>query len=354
VYRADALERVLNASLTLRQNRYPEGDSRVAAFDRIKARIADVPGVESVTFTSSWPVQQPNLQPIEAQGARSRAAIHAVGDTYFATLGIPLSAGRTFTDADRRTSEPVAVVSESLARRLWPGTGAIGNRLSFPLPQEREAVAPAARLIVGVVRDVRQHPTDADLADVYVPMRQAPNRFAFALIRTAGEPSGHLPAIRAALREVDPEIAADRARPLQAALDEVTARPRFLAALLASFASVAVLLALVGMYGVIAYAVRQREREIAIRLAVGANPSRITRLFVRQGSLLLACGLVLGTAGALAAGRMIESQLVGITPRDPLALAIAVGAFAAAALIAIWWPSRRAAATDPALALRLE
>ena len=114
------------------------------------------------------------------------------------------------------------------------------------------------------------------------------------------------------------------------------------------------LLALVGVYGVVAYAVRQREREIAVRLAIGADPVQITRLFLRQGGAVLLTGLTLGVAGALAAGRMLESQLVGVTPGDPVALAAAVGAFATAGLFAIWWPSRHAGATDPAIALRFE
>jgi ABC-type antimicrobial peptide transport system permease subunit len=174
------------------------------------------------------------------------------------------------------------------------------------------------------------------------------------MARTAGAPLNWLAPMRSAIREVDPELAIDRARPLQFAVDEITARPRFLTALLGTFAAMAGLLALVGVYGVIAYAVRQREREIAVRLAIGADPSRITRLFLRQGAAILLVGLALGVLGVLAAGRVIESQLVGITPRDPLSIALAVIAFAAAGVAAIWWPSRRAGALDPAIALRAE
>jgi predicted lysophospholipase L1 biosynthesis ABC-type transport system permease subunit len=152
----------------------------------------------------------------------------------------------------------------------------------------------------------------------------------------------------------DPEIAVQGGRPLLDAMNEATSRPRFLAWLLGSFAAIAALLALVGAYGVIAYAVRQREREIAVRLAIGADPARITRLFLRQGGWILLTGLAVVLVGALGAGRLIESQLYGVTPRDPVALAGAVAAFATAGLFAIWWPARRAAATDPAIALRSE
>jgi cell division protein FtsX len=201
---------------------------------------------------------------------------------------------------------------------------------------------------------VRQGSTDGDLADVYVPMLQAPGRFAFVLMKTAGAPLSAVPAIQAAFRDIDPEIAVPAGRLLQVGIDEATARPRFLVLVLGCFAAAAVLLALVGVYGVVAYAVRQREREIAVRIAIGADPARITRLFLRQGGWILLAGLVLGVGGALAAGRVVSSQLVGVSSSDPLALASAVGAFTLAGLVAIWWPSHRAAATDPAIALRSE
>jgi predicted permease len=349
-------DRVLNGSMTLRQNRYPDLPSRAAVLERTATRLASIAGVESVGLITSWPLQSSNAQPIERIGATreaSRAGIHAINDSYFAALSIQTLAGRSFTSADRPGSPPVAIVSESLARRLWPA-GAIGQRLSVPQSQERGRPVPVEREVVGVVRDVRQGPADVDTADVYVPLLQAPTRFAFVLVRTAGEPMNWLTPMRSAMREIDPELAFDRVRPLQAGVDETTARPRFLTSLLGAFAIAAALLALVGVYGVIAYAVRQREREIAVRLAIGADPSQVTRLFVRQGSVILLGGLVAGLVGVFAAGRAIESQLVGVTPRDPIAIAGAIAAFAVAGLAAVWWPSRRAGATDPAAALRAE
>jgi hypothetical protein len=280
--------------------------------------------------------------------------VHGVSEAYFSTMDVPILAGRVFSRADRSGSEPVAVVSETLARQLWSDGAAIGRRLTVPQQEERAQPALVARTIVGIVRDVRQDPADRDLADVYVPILQPTGRFALVLMRTAGDPAGALPSFRAAFREIDPEISVMRAGPLQARVDDLIVRPRFLASLLAGFALVAALLALVGVYGVIAYAVRQREREIAVRMALGADASRLTRHFVRQGFRLLGAGLVLGSAGALAAGRLIETQLFGVTPRDPVALGAAVAAFAVAGLGAIWWPARRAAATDPAIALRAE
>jgi predicted permease len=349
-------DRVLNASITLRQNRYPDAASRAAIMERTATRLASLPGVESVGLITSWPLQSSAAQPIERIGSTreaARAGIHAINDAYFSTLKIQTATGRSFTPADRAGTPLVAIVSESLARQLWPG-GAIGQRLTVPQGQERGRPVPIEREIVGVVRDVRQGPADTDANDVYVPLLQAPTRFAFVLVRTAGEPGNWLAPLRSAMREIDPEMAMDRVRPMQVAVNETTARPRFLASLLGAFAIVAALLALVGVYGVIAYAVRQREREIAVRLAIGADPAQVTRLFVRQGGVILLSGLAVGLAGVVAAGRVIESQLFSVTPRDPIALGGAVGAFALAGLIAIWWPSRRAGATDPAAALRAE
>jgi putative ABC transport system permease protein len=351
-------DRVLNASVTLRQNRYPDPPSRVAAFERIGAQLGALAGVESVGLTTAWPLQQPALQPIErrdaAGRATSRVVVHGVSDAYFTTLNIPTIAGRGFGVTDRAGSAPVAIVSDALAKQLWPGADAIGQRVAVPQSQQRDEPVLVERQVVGVVRDVRQGPADVNLADLYVPIAQTSTRFAFVLVRTSGAPANWLAPLRSAIRDIDPELAMDRARPLQVAVDEITARPRFLTSLLGAFATIAGLLALVGVYGVIAYAVRQREREIAVRLAIGADPARITRLFLRQGAVILSVGLGLGVLGVLAAGRLIESQLFGITPRDPVALALAVLAFALAGLGAIWWPSRRAGSLDPAIALRSE
>lgn len=353
-----ATERVLNVSVTLRQNKYPDTASRMALFERMSTRLSAVPGVEAVAMTTAWPLQQGRLIPLTipdaAAEAGTRAAVQSVNDGYFSTLRVPILVGRAFTPSDRLGAEPVVIVSETLARRLWPAGNAIGNRIVIPDDRDDADPVPVSRLVVAVVRDVKQFPADADLAEAYVPLLQPPGRFVFALVRTAGAPEDWLPQIRTAYRDIDPEIAIQRSRSLATVMNEMTARPRFLTWLLTSFALIAAVLALIGAYGVIAYAVRQREREIAVRLAVGADPARITRLFLRQGSWILAVGLAVGIAVVLAGGRLLESQLFGVTARDPLTVTAAAAAFACAGLAAIWWPARRAATTDPALALRAE
>jgi putative ABC transport system permease protein len=348
-------ERVILASITLRQNRYPDPAARHAVFESMASRFGALPGAQAVGLTSAWPMQPPRAVGVSADsGQDGRAGLHYINDGYLDALQVPLAAGRAFSSRDRSGTAPVALISESLARRLWPSGDSLSRTIVVEEDRGGETPDRVSREVVGVVRDVRQGPQDQDQSDVYVPLLQSPGRFAFVLLRTDGDPAAHVTAFRSAVRELDPELAVQNARPLQIVVDESAARPRAIAWLLSSFAMMAAVLALVGVFGVVSHAVRQREREIAIRMALGADPARLTRLFLKQGVSVLAAGLLLGLAGALATGRLIESQLFGITASDPLALAAAAAAFAAVATAAIWWPSRRAAATDPAIALRAE
>jgi predicted permease len=359
-------ERVLSAPLTLRQRSYPDPADRLAFYERLLPRLAGVPGVESATLGDWYPLQQPRQRNVEAElsgtgasGSRrsAQAAVLAASPAWFETMSVPIVAGRAFTAADRPGREEVAIISQSLARQLWPfhsAQGALGSRIFVSNDGEPDAAAPAARLVVGVVGDVRQIPADESLADLYVPLLQVSPRFARLYVRTSGAPAASLSAVRSAVRAIDPEVTFDRAEPLHAAIAALSARPKFLTSLLAAFALVAGLLALVGVYGVVAYAVRQREREIAVRMAIGADPMRITRLFLRQGLVVLASGIVLGLLASVGAGRMLESQLFGVAPGDPASLGLAGAAFAAAGLAAVWWPARHAAATDPAGVLKEE
>jgi putative ABC transport system permease protein len=350
-------DRVLSTSMTLRQRNYPDGPRRLAFVERVLPRLEAIPGVESVAFGDMWPLQPPRSRPVEGDRTGTRIAgrvgVFGVTARYFSTLNMQFAAGRVFSDADRLGSEPVAIVSESLARLMWPDGDAIGAHI-FYAPDDDTNSPPVGRRIVGIVRDVRQAPVDDERADLYLPLLQSPGRFAFIYVRTTGTPAAWVPQIRAAIGEIDPEIAMNTPRPLQTLIDEQLSRPKFLAWLLAGFAATAAVLALIGVYGVIAYAVRQREREIAVRMAVGADSRIITQLFLKQGAVVLLAGLALGLLAALGAGRALESQLFGVRPGEPLTLALAALSFAAAGGVAIWWPARRAAGTDPAAALKDE
>ena len=346
---------VLTASLTLRQARYPDAAAWSGMFDRMLDSLANTAGVRTAALTNVWPVQQPTLMSVAVagqQGSSTRAGVHGISAGYFDALEIPIAAGRRFAPEDRGGSEPVAIVSETLARRLAPASGAIGTYIDITRPAGPGPAITVRRRIVGIARDIRQGLDDGELADVYVPMMQSPSRFAFLVIEVTGPPADALPGVRDAMRQVDPELALDRVRPLQSIVDALVTRPQFMTTLLGALSLAAAVLALVGLYGVIAYAVRQREREVAVRLAIGAAPRQIAGLFVRQAARLIASGLLLGIVLTLLAARFIESELFGVSARDPLALAAAAAAFGLAALIAVWYPARRASITDPAAALR--
>ena len=257
-------DRVLAANIALRDRTYPDDAARVAFFERLLPRLADAPGVEAVGL-ANWPVvSPPRPQPLEVEGSPASApsaAVVAISPGYFEALGMTVVEGRAFAAADRLGAERVAVVSETLARRLVADGRAVGSRIR--VVSRSPGVAPVAEwsTIVGVVSDVRQGPADEDRSDVYVPLLQSPTRFAPLYARSAGSAMSSLTALRAALREIDPEASMALIGTLDQLFDDQLARPRFLAGLLSAFAGFAVLLSLVGVDRVIAYAVRQREQE---------------------------------------------------------------------------------------------
>jgi predicted permease len=341
--------------INLRQRAYPDAASQHAFYEQARDRISRVNGVTGVAFTNWWPLQAAPPREVSAGAAgaspSTRAGAFSVSMEYFATVGIALRGGRLFTRDDRTGAPPVAIVSETLARTLWPGAAALGERLHMAPPPGSTA-PPLSFDVVGVVNDVRHTHTDTELADVYLALAQEPAPSVFAYLRTAGSQPTVDRDVRAAIAGIDPDLAFATPRPLAETLDLQRAGPRALATLLVIFASLAALLSLVGIYGVIAYAVRQREREIAIRMAVGADGAAVLRLFLRQGAVILACGLPLGVVGAIGLGRVLETQLFGVRPAEPAVLALATAAFAACGLMAIAWPARTAAAMDPAAALK--
>ena len=348
---------VIVGRLSLSQRKYPDAARRNAFYDGVVAGIHAAMGPRGVAFANAWPLQQAPTREVgrdEPQAAPSaRAGVVAVSPAYFDTLRIALDDGRVFTPGDAPGTEHVAIVSRTLAARLWPGRRAVGERLRVSAPANAPATArPASFLVVGVVADVRHVHTDNDLADAYLALQQSPSPAAFMYVDAAGL----MPRIDRDLREVlaalDPDLALAAPRPLSDILDQQRAGSRFLASLLVVFALLAAVLALLGIYGVIAYTVRQREREIAIRIAIGADRRMIMRLFLRQGAAVLGVGLSLGVGGALVLGRVLETQLFGVRAADPLAIAAVAIPFALCGLAAVGWPARAAASTHPAAALK--
>jgi putative ABC transport system permease protein len=282
------------------------------------------------------------------------AAQHTVSGDYFRALGIPLLAGRSFTDRDDVGSPAVAVVTERLARLLWHGANPLGQIL------ERDG---RSYQIVGIVGDVRGSDTagargggpDRDpRAAVYLAARQSPQRTMTLLVRSNAETAAVAAVIRDAVRQADPTLAVQQIRPLREWLGESLAPTRFTTTLSTLFAATALLLASVGIYGVLAYIVGSRTREIGVRLAIGATRGRVLGLVFGQGMKWAAGGIVLGLIGAFAAARLISTLLFDVPAHDPATFATVGGAMALVSLIACSIPAARAVRIDPTTAMRTE
>ncbi|MGQ0737324.1 MAG: ABC transporter permease [Acidobacteriota bacterium] len=349
-FRADE---VMTASVGLRDRSYPDQASRAAFYARVGSDIAGVAASRAVAMGDWWPMQPGRPRRLEAQTPGATVAetgVMGVTGSYFETLGIVLKDGRTFSADERLESEPVVIVSETLARQLWDDGPAVGQLV---LVHPEDGAEPRAHAVVGVVSDVRQTHADTRLADAYVPLWQRAGRFAYLFLRAPQGPQWERE-LRARVAHIDREVALGASRSLGASLGQERATPQFLAGLLSLFAALACVLAVVGVYGVIAYAVRQRQREIAVRIAVGATSIAVLTLFLRQGTWVLAGGLLAGWGGALGLGRVLHSQLFGVPPDDPRILALSTVALAGCAVAAMIWPAWRATTTDPALVLKEE
>jgi predicted permease len=302
-------------------------------------------------FPSFYPANAHRFEAAQAQVEATPAGLMKVGAGYFHVYDVPLRQGREFTDADRLGSELVAVVSETLARRLWPEGSVLGRQIRTVEGDMPDSPFGPWRTIVGVVGDIRQGYDDSDLRDVYLPFLQSPSRFASVHIRTARPPSYWDQSVRAAVGQIDPYALVSPIATIVSE-DRQRAGTRFLTSLLSGFAVFAALLAMLGIYGVTGYAVQQREREIAVRIAIGASRRAIIRLFLKEGIRVLGIGVVLGLGGAFWAVRILENQVYGVQPFD---VATRVGAcvlMTTIGLVAVWWPARRAAMKSPLLALK--
>ena len=350
-------EGVVTARIQL-SDRYPDHASRAAFYQPLLERLAALPGVESAGLVLLRPLSDPigwdypftvEGQTADAQARNPPANYEAVSPGYFATLRIPLVDGRLFADADGPDSGPVAIVSASMARRYWPGQRAVGKRLK-PGP----AGGPQPwRTVVGVVGDVRYREWTAVRADFYVPYTQWNFPRMDIVVRSAApDPLAVAPAIRAAVREADPGSALATLTTMSAAVEEATAGPRFTAVLLAALSAIALAVAALGTFSVLAWSVEQRTREFGVRVALGASRAHVLGLVLRQAGTLTAIGVAAGLLVALSGTRALAGLLYEISPTDPSTLAGAVALLAAVGLGAGLLASRRALAVDPAVALR--
>jgi putative ABC transport system permease protein len=356
-YRA---ENVLTARLTTLPQRYHEKSQRVQFYEQTLQRLAALPGVASVGLTLHLPLTGFNWGArLQVEGRLLQkgenlpdALITPVSPDYFRTMSIGLRAGRLFNDRDNQDAPSVALLSETLARRLFPGEDPLGKRLNVG------DTGAAWTTVVGVVSDIRHTGLDGEIEQaVYLNYRQLPRALGMELVlRGTVEPSSLAPALRNALREIDPALPVFDVMTMDERLSNSSsvAAHRFNMLLLGGFAALALLLAGVGVYGVISYVVTQRTHEIGIRMALGASSADVARLFIKQGMAVVLLGVGLGLLGAFSLTRVMSSLLFGVGATDPLTFAVVALLLSSIALLACYLPSRRAARIDPLIALRHE
>lgn len=353
-------QRVLAMRVDLNWSKYQTPQQIRDAAKKILLRAGEQPGVSSVALSSTYPLEADVLsggpnngefqiegRPLAPNEVPPLADTAEVSPDYFRVLGIPLIAGREFTESDNDKSEFVAIINQAMQRRFWPQGDAIGKRIS-PNNGKRWYQ------IVGIVGDVRDLGLDhAPMLQVYGAEAQS-GMASTLLVHGTADPAGLVRQLTRAVHDVDPGIAVSDVVTLNQALAESVASPRTTATLLGVFAALALLIATTGIGGIMALTVSQRVKEIGIRIALGAQPSRVLLMVLRRGLLLAVIGIAAGLVGALALTGLVKSLLFEVTPTDPLTYAIVALVFLAAALLAGYLPARRAASIDPIAALRCE
>ncbi len=341
-------------------SKYPGPEGRLAFFDRLTARVAAIPGVESVATANTLPTWGVAKYPYELAGAvqsssapRPKIPGMIVGAGYFRALGATVLSGREFNDADDATAVRVAVVNQRFAARHWPGEDPLGKRIRFFNGTTSGTTPEAWMTVVGVVSNIIQDDTTRQEFSplVYMPYRQRADQGMWVLARTRVPPGSLISAFRHAVQELDPDLDVYGPMVLDQRLEGYL-DSRFYGTLFLIFAGIALLLASVGLYAVIAHSVSQRTQEIGIRMAIGATTSDILRLVFQQGMLPLGIGLSIGLVASLAVNRVLKSQLVNVSPSDPVTLVVASAALVFAATLGCFIPARRAMRVDPVDALR--
>lgn len=346
-------ENLLTMSITLPEATYRQPHERVAFVEQVLERVRPLPAVQYAAFSNSLPMASGfslsmdfTIEGRQTTGERLSVFVRAVTADYFRTLAIALLKGRYFTDADFSRADAV-IINQAMARRYWGPDDPVGQRLNFEEKKSRE--------IIGVVADVKNFGIESGTGmEVYVPFPEAAYPYLGLAVRTASDPTQVAAAVRAAVRAVDRNLPLESMRSMQQILNSYVARPRFNLVLLGSFAAVALLLAAVGIYGVIAYSVTQRTHEIGVRMAMGAQPADVLRQVVGHGMLPVLAGVLIGVAASLAATRLLTSFLFSIRPNDAATFTGVTLVVILIAFLASYLPARRATRVDPLVALRYE
>jgi putative ABC transport system permease protein len=349
-------DHLVTAELRLPVTKYGN-DTVVAAFGRqALERLRAIPGVRSAALVDAIPLSGNwGMSSYRVEGRATpdsllpTAQMNAVSDGFFSTMEIPLVMGREFSPTDRLGAPMVAIVNRELARRTWPGESPLGKRITLTGPPEVMAT------VIGVAGNVKQLTlSHADEPQLYVAKAQNGGIFHSVAVRTAGDPAAMAEAVREAIWAVDRDQPVWKIRSMAALLDHDLAPRRFTARLTAGFALLALLLALIGVYGVMSYVVAQRTREIGIRMALGAARGEVVRLVLGRGLRIVAAGTGLGLVAAYVGARAIERQLFGVPAADVVTFVSVPLVLVVVAAVACWVPARRAARVDPAIALSAE
>ncbi len=348
-------QQVLTLQLALPQPKYKEEVRQVQFFDQLVHRVSTLPGVEAAGITSMLPLDANWTNSFFIEGRSITPGPHAhaaiVSPQYFAAMRIPLLKGRVFSESDTATASKVAIIDQTLADTYLAGENPLGRRIALASPGQ-----PVWREIVGVVTPVKHaDPLSKETkGQLYLPYEQAPQPVMSLAVRAAGDPTALAGAIRNEVLQVDPEQPISQVKTMEQALDTFVAQPRFNMVLLAIFAGLALVLAAVGTYGVMAYSVTQRTHEIGLRMALGARTKDVLRLVLLQAIRIAGVGLAIGLIGAFIATRVLATMLYGVRSSDPLTFVVISLLLGGVAVIASYLPARRAAKVDPMVALRYE
>jgi predicted permease len=331
-------------------SRYRTQAQQNSYFDEVLRRARGVRGVDAAGLSDALPLGRnrswgaPAKGHTYAKGQFPDAFVRVVSDGYIHAMGIPLRSGRDLSERDTPTSEPVILVNETMARRLWPGEDAVGKIMS----------ACGDRRVVGIVGDVRHLSFEQATAyEMYLPIRQCQDFASVDLVvRTTRPPAELAAGVRAALKPIEPNLPGNDFRPLQQIVDKAVSPRRFVVLLLGSFAFFALILASLGIYAVISYSVSQRTQELGIRMALGASAGDLQRRIIGQTLGLAAAGMLFGSAASWALSRTFSGLLFGVTASDPATFLVMLAVLTAVSAVAGYLPARRASHIDPMLALR--
>jgi putative ABC transport system permease protein len=344
---------LLSMNVTLPSGKYATPQQQTAFFDDLLRRVTALPGVRNAAVSVAMPLETKRITPMLPEGQpdvplpqRPIIDIEAVSPQWFDTMRVPLRGGREFNGGDTFYAQPVVIVNESFARRFWPGQNPVGKGIVI-------GRRPKASLVVGVSGDVHNKGlAEAAQAQVYIPFAQLPWTHMNLLMRTAVSPESLASAVRAQVYALDPDQPVTKIETVDALIAQSHAEPRFTLMLLGTLAGAALVLALVGIYGLLAYSVAERRREMGIRLALGAERRDILLMVVRQGLVLTAAGVGLGLAAAFMLTRLMASMLYKVGMHDATTFVLAPAVFVGVAMLACYLPARRATRVDPAEALR--